>query len=49
MGALALSWLGFDTSTVDKAALTDHVLQAIAGLSFVASTLFRVIATKRLA
>lgn len=49
MGALALSWLGFDTSGVDKSALTDHLLQAIAGLSFVASTLFRVIATKRLA
>lgn len=49
MGALALSWLGFDTSAVDKSALTDQVLQAIAGLSFVASTLFRVIATKRLA
>lgn len=49
MGALALSWLGFDTSAVDKSALTDHLLQVIAGLSFVASTLFRVIATKRLA
>lgn len=49
MAALVLSWLGFDTSTVDKAALTDHLLQAIAGLSFVASTLFRVIATRRLA
>lgn len=49
MGALALSWLGFDTSSVDKSALTDNLLQAIAALSFVASTLFRVIATKRLA
>lgn len=49
MGALALSWLGFDTSSVDKTVLTDHLLQAIAGLSFVASTLFRVIATRRLA
>lgn len=49
MGALALSWLGFDTSAVDKSALTDHLLQAISGLSFIASTLFRVIATKRLA
>jgi lysozyme family protein len=49
MGALALSWLGFDTSGVDKSALTDHLLQALAGLSFVASTFFRVIATKRLA
>lgn len=49
IGALALSWLGFDTSGLDKGALTDSLLQAIAGVSFVASTLFRIIATKRLA
>lgn len=47
-GALALSWFGFDTSSVDKAALTDSLLQVVAGLSFVVSTLFRVIATRRL-
>jgi lysozyme family protein len=48
MGALALSWLGFDTSELDKNALTDSLLQAIAGISFVASTVFRIIATKRI-
>ena len=49
MGALALSWFGFDTSGLDKSALTDSLLQAIAGVSFVASTLFRIIATRRIA
>lgn len=49
MGALALSWLGYDTGGLDKAALTDSLLQAIAGVSFVASTLFRILATKRIA
>jgi lysozyme family protein len=49
MGALALSWFGFDTSGLDKAALTDNLLQGIAGVSFVASTLFRIVATKRIA
>ncbi|KAF0227838.1 MAG: hypothetical protein FD175_2544 [Beijerinckiaceae bacterium] len=48
MIALALSWFGFDTSTVDKAAVTDNILQAVAALSFVASTVFRVVASKRL-
>jgi lysozyme family protein len=47
--ALALSWLGFDAGVIDKTMLTDNLLQAIAGVSFVASTVFRVIATKRLA
>jgi lysozyme family protein len=46
--ALALSLFGFDTSGVDKAQLTETLLQVIAGVSFIASTLFRVIATKRL-
>lgn len=47
--ALILSWFGFDTSSVDKSALTDTLLQIIAGASFVASTVFRVIATRRIA
>lgn len=46
--ALALSFLGFDTSSVDKAVLTETLLQVIAGIGFIASTIFRVIATKRL-
>jgi len=48
MIALACSWLGFDTSSVDKTAVTDHLLLVITGVSFVASTVFRVLATKRL-
>lgn len=47
--ALILSWLGFDTSGVDRDALAGTVLQVLAGGSFIASTFFRVIATKRLA
>lgn len=47
--ALLLSWFGFDTSAIDKNALTDAALQVVAGGSFIASTIFRVIATKRLA
>lgn len=46
--ALALSWFGFDTSSIDKAALTESLLQGVAGTSFVLSTVFRVIATRRL-
>lgn len=49
MLALVLSWLGFDTSSVDKSAVTDHLLLIVTGGSFVASTVFRVLATKRLA
>ena len=46
--ALILSWSGFDTSSLDKNAVTDSLLQAIAAVSFIGSALFRVIATKRL-
>jgi lysozyme family protein len=46
--ALMLSWLGFDTSFVDKNVITDHLFQIIAGMSFLASTFFRVIASKKL-
>jgi lysozyme family protein len=47
-GALALSLLGFDASGVDAGKVTDAVLQTVAGASFVASTLFRVVATRKL-
>lgn len=49
MIALVLSWLGFDTGALDKGALTEAIFQVIAGASFVASSIFRVLATKRLA
>lgn len=46
--ALVLSWFGFETSGIDSGGLADAMLQAIAGLGFVASTVFRVLATRRL-
>ena len=49
LAAVLLSIFGFDTSTVDSASLADAIAQAVAGISFVASTVFRVTATKRLA
>lgn len=46
--ALALSWLGFDVGGLDRDALVENLLQGLAGLGFVLSTIFRVIATRRL-
>ncbi|MCP8937774.1 hypothetical protein NK718_04545 [Alsobacter sp. SYSU M60028] len=48
LAALAFSALGFQTSGVDTGALTDAILQAIAAGGFIASTVFRVLATKKL-
>ncbi|CAN1509856.1 zliS Lysozyme family protein [Rhabdaerophilaceae bacterium] len=47
-GCLVLSLLGFRTGDLDVNLLTDRVLEMIAAGSFVASTVFRIIATKRL-
>lgn len=47
-GALVLSIFGFNTSAIDPNAFAEHILQAIAAGSFVISTLFRVIATKKI-
>jgi lysozyme family protein len=49
LSALALSALGFETGAIESAKVTDALLQIVAGGSFVASTVFRVIATRRLA
>jgi len=46
--AVLLSWFGFDTAGLDKTAVTDNLFQAVAAVSFVASTFFRVIASKKL-
>lgn len=46
--ALTLSFMGFDTTGLDKSALTENLLQAVAAISFVASTLFRVLASRRI-
>lgn len=46
--AVLLSWFGFDTAGLDRTAVTDNLFQAVAAVSFVASTVFRVIASKKL-
>ncbi|APF37043.1 glycoside hydrolase family 108 protein [Chelatococcus daeguensis] len=48
MAAILLSLFGVETDGVDTGALTDALLQIVAGVSFVASTVFRVMATNRL-
>ncbi len=45
---VGLSAAGFNTGLVDAGALTDHILQGITAISFVASTGFRIVATKKL-
>lgn len=45
---LVLSLLGVETGTIDQGAMAEALLQAAAGLAFVASTFFRLIATDRL-
>lgn len=47
--SLVLSIFGFDTSGIDANVFAEHILQAVAAGSFVLSTLFRVVATKRIA
>lgn len=46
--ALALSIFGFNTAGLDPSALAEQILQAIAAASFVFSSVFRVIATKKI-
>jgi len=48
LAALAANVLGFNTGIVDQGAMVDAVLNMVTGLSFVASTLFRVKATRQL-
>jgi lysozyme family protein len=49
LAALAASAFGFDTGGIDTGGLADAALQVVAAGGFLASTVFRVIATKRLA
>ncbi len=49
LGAIMLSLFGIDASGVDSDGLSQAIPQAVAAVSFIASTLFRVSATKRLA
>lgn len=49
LAALGLSALGYNTAGIDTSAVTDSLFQAVAAGSFIVSSVFRVIATKRLA
>ena len=46
--AIGLSTAGFDTSALDVGGVVDAGLQVVAGTSFIASTFFRVVASRRL-
>lgn len=48
LAALAGAGFGFDFSPADQDGVTEAFLQVVAGLSFLASTLFRVLAKTRL-
>ena len=49
LASLALGLLGFNTGSIDANGLADATVQIIAAASFIASTVFRVVATKLLA
>jgi lysozyme family protein len=49
LGAIVLSLAGIHTSAADTTGLAEAVPQVVAGLSFIASTIFRIGATKRIA
>jgi lysozyme family protein len=46
--ALGLATAGFDTKALDVGGVVDAGLQVVAGASFIASTIFRVVATRKL-
>jgi hypothetical protein len=46
--ALILSSLGFAALGVDEERIIDVILQVVTGLSFLASTVFRVLATRKI-
>jgi hypothetical protein len=48
LAALGLSLAGFDTQGFDPAPIADAVLQVVAAGGFIASSVFRIVATKRL-
>lgn len=48
LAALALGVFGYDASPLDAGAFEEAVAQMIAAGSFIASTVFRVMATKQL-
>ncbi|MCB8820042.1 hypothetical protein [Microvirga rosea] len=48
LAALLLSILGFDSSSLDAEPFLEAVTQLIAAWSFIASTIFRILATKQI-
>jgi hypothetical protein len=48
LAALGLSVLGYGPDAIDKTAVTEAVLQMVAAGSFIASTVFRLVATRQL-
>ena len=48
LAVLALGFLGVETGAIDQGALAEAVTQLLAATSFIACTLFRVSATRRL-
>ena len=48
VASLALGLFGVRTGSLDTAGLADAATQVVAGGSFIASTLFRVLATKQI-
>lgn len=49
LACLALSAFGFNTAGLDTGPFTEAIMQVVTGASLVASTVFRVVASKRLA
>jgi len=48
LAALVLGLFGFDTSVLDTGAVEEALVQLIAAGSFIASTVFRILATKQI-
>jgi DNA-binding NarL/FixJ family response regulator len=46
--AVVLAALGFGPSGVDPDRIVEIILQVVAGLSFLASTIFRILATRKI-
>ena len=49
LGSLALGTVGVQTGSLDQSGLADAMAQVVAGVSFIASTYFRLQATKQIA
>jgi hypothetical protein len=49
LSTLFISMFGFQAPLIERDQLVDAILQVVTGGSFVASTIFRIIATKKIA